>query len=386
MKKTLLACAAAFGLVAGFSCPDLLAQEGPIQPGSSTVARPRKKADSPTQPVETRPVEVQAPVEQPKIPSRLNKKKDDTDPADVTFKAESEVVTVDVSVLDNRGMPIPNIPKGNFRILEDNVPQTVTQFSMTEAPMTVALIVEFSNRYQSYWSYGWYETLQAAYGFTQTLRPDDYMAVIAYDLRTEILADFTNDRNKIGEALQRLRIPGFSESNMFDAMTDTADRMSKIEGRRAIVIITSGIDTFSKITYDKTRKLLQESGVPVYSVGILQLVRTMAESRGASMIDFLQGDNMLRTFAKETGGQAFFPRFMGEMPGTFAQINQALRNQYSMGYSPTNQARDGKFRKIAVQLVNPATNEPLRVTDQKGKPIKYTIVAKAGYKAPLPIQ
>ena len=173
---------------------------------------------------------------------------------------------------------------------------------------------------------------------------------------------------------------------MFDAMTDTADRMSKIEGRRAIVIITSGIDTFSKLTYDKTRKLLQESGVPVYSVGILQLVRTMAESRGASMIDFLQGDNMLRTFAKETGGQAFFPRFMGEMPGAFAQINNALRNQYSMGYSPTNQARDGKFRKIAVQLVNPATNEPLRVTDQKGKPIKYTIVAKAGYKAPLPIQ
>jgi Ca-activated chloride channel family protein len=386
MKKTLLACAAAFGLVAGLSGPDLLAQEGPIQPGSSTVARPRKKADSPTQPAETRPVEVQAPVEQPKIPSRLNKKKEDTVPADVTFKAESEVVTVDVSVLDNQGNPIPNIPKGNFRILEDNVPQTLTQFSMTEAPMTVALIVEFSNRYQSYWSYGWYETLQAAYGFTQTLRPDDYMAVIAYDLRTEILADFTNDRNKIGEALQRLRIPGFSESNMFDAMTDTADRMSKIEGRRAIVIITSGIDTFSKLTYDKTRKLLQESGVPVYSVGILQLVRTMAESRGASMIDFLQGDNMLRTFAKETGGQAFFPRFMGEMPGAFAQINNALRNQYSMGYSPTNQARDGKFRKIAVQLVNPATNEPLRVTDQKGKPIKYTIVAKAGYKAPLPIQ
>lgn len=386
ITKTLLACAAAFGLVAGFSGPDLLAQDGPIQPGSSTVARPRKKADSSAPPVETRPVEVQAPVEQPKIPSRLNKKKEDAEPADVTFKAESEVVTVDVSVLDNQGNPIPNIPKGNFRILEDNVPQTVTQFSMTEAPMTVALVVEFSNRYQSYWSYGWYETLQAAYGFTQTLRPDDYMAVIAYDLRSEILADFTNDRNKIGEALQRLRIPGFSESNMFDALTDTADRMSKIEGRRAIVIITSGIDTFSKLTYDKTRKQLQESGVPVYSVGILQLVRTMAEARGASMIDFLQGDNMLRTFAKETGGQAFFPRFMAEMPGAFAQINNALRNQYSMGYSPTNQARDGKFRKITIQLVNPATNEPLRVTDQKGKPIKYSIIAKAGYKAPLPIQ
>jgi hypothetical protein len=83
---------------------------------------------------------------------------------------------------------------------------------------------------------------------------------------------------------------------------------------------------------------------------------------------------------------SFFPRFMAEMPGAFAQINNALRNQYSLGYSPTNQARDGKFRKLTVQLVNPETNEPLRVTDQKGKPIKYTIIAKAGYKAPLPIQ
>jgi Ca-activated chloride channel homolog len=386
MNKTLLACVAAFGLVAGFAGPDLLAQEGPIQPGSSTVARPRKRADSPTQPNETKPVEVQAPRELPKIPSKLNKKKDDEAASDVTFKAEAEVVNVDVSVLDNRGFPIPNIPKGNFRILEDNVPQTLTQYSMSEAPMTVALIVEFSNRYQSYWSQGWYETLQAAYGFTQTLRPDDYMAVIAYDLRTEILADFTNDHNKLGEALHRLRIPGFSESNMFDALTDTADRMSKIEGRRAIVIITSGIDTFSKLTYDKTRKLLQESGVPVYSIGILQLARAMQEARGGNMIDFLQGDNELRTFAKETGGQAFFPRFMAEMPGAFAQINNALRNQYSLGYSPTNQARDGKFRKLTVQLINPATNEPLRVTDPKGKPIKYTIVAKAGYKAPVPIQ
>ena len=160
-------------------------------------------------------------------------------------------------------------------------------------------------------------TLNASYGFTQTLRPDDYIAIIAYDLRTEILADFTNDKSKIAEAMSRLRIPGFSESNMFDALADTADRMSKIEGRKAIVLVTSGIDTFSKLTYDKARKSLQESGVPVYTIGILQLTRELAEARGANTIDFLQGDNELRTFAKETGGQAFFPRFMAEMPNAF---------------------------------------------------------------------
>jgi Ca-activated chloride channel family protein len=237
---------------------------------------------------------------------------------------------------------------------------------------------------------GWRDTLNASYGFVQTLRPDDYLAVIAYDLRTDILSDFTNDHGKIGEALGRLRIPGFSESNMFDAITETADRMQKIEGRKAILLITSGIDTFSKLTYDKTRKSLQESAVPVYSIGILQFARTMAESRGtlsgAQDVTFLQGDNELKTFAKETGGQAFFPRFPGEMGSVFQQINQSLRNQYSLGYSPTNQAKDGKFRKITVQLVDPRTNEPLKVTDEKSKPIKYTIIAKAGYTAPRAVE
>jgi Ca-activated chloride channel family protein len=266
----------------------------------------------------------------------------------------------------------------------------VTQYSTGEAPLTVALVVEFSNRFQSFWSEGWYETLVAVQSFTQTLRHDDYVAIIAYDLRPEILCDFTDDPNKIGEALRRLQIPGFSESNMFDALTDTADRMSKIEGRKAIVLITSGIDTFSHITYDKTRKLLQESGVPVYSVEILQLARAMMEAQGmlggARDIGFLQGDNELRTFAKETGGQAFFPRFLQEMPSDFLAINQSLRRQYTLGYSPTNRARDGSYRKLTVQLINPQTNEALRVVDDKGKPIRYSIIAKAGYTAPRAVE
>lgn len=373
--KTLAAACAALGLVIGAWAQD----SGPGPQGSETVARPRKKPD-PSAPNSAKDGDL------PQIPSKLSPKATkDEGPPDVSFKVDTSVVTVDVSVLDNKGNPISGIRKENFRILEDNVPQTTTQFATSQAPMTVAMVIEFSNRYQSYWSQGWYETLSATYGFTQTLRPDDYLAIIAYDLRTEILADFTNDRSKIQEAMQRLRIPGFSESNMFDALADTADRMSKIEGRKAILLITSGIDTFSKLTYDKTRKKLQEAGVPVYSMGILQLTRQMAEAQGANLIDFLQGDNELRTFAKETGGQAFFPRFMAEMPSAFMQINNALRNQYSLGYSPTNQAKDGKFRKIGVQLVDPATGEQLKIVIN-GKPIKYSVFAKAGYTAPRSVE
>ncbi len=117
----------------------------------------------------------------------------------------------------------------------------------------------------------------ASYGFVQTLKPDDYVAIIAYDLRSEILCDFTTDRGKIQEAMQRLRIPGFSEANLFDALADTEQRMSNIEGRKAILLIASGRDTFSKLTYDKARKAMQEAGVPIYAVSMLQAMRIMAE-------------------------------------------------------------------------------------------------------------
>jgi len=297
---------------------------------------------------------------------------------------------VDVAVLDNKGHFIPNIPRGNFRILEDNVPQTVTNFGLGEAPMTVCMVIEFSNRYQSYYTESWYQTLTAAYGFIETLKKDDFVAIVAYDIRPETLSDFTTDRMKTQEAMQRLRIAAFSESNLFDALTDTADRMSEIEGRKAIVLISSGIDTFSKLTFDKTRKIIQTAGVPIYALGLMQALREYYDARGAmgpiARLDFLQADNQLRTFAKESGGQAFFPRFYGEFPSIFRAIQDALRNQYSLAYSPSNQAKDGKFRRIKVELVNPATGEPLRIVDEKGKPMKYTVVAKAGYNAPRAVE
>jgi VWFA-related protein len=209
-------------------------------------------------------------------------------------------------------------------------------------------------------------------------------------MRPEILSDFSTDRMKAKEAMSRLNIPAFSESNMFDALTDTADRMSGIEGRKAIVLMASGVDTFSKITYDECRKQLQQHGVPVYAVGLMQYWREYMDSHNAmgsiDRMTFLQADNELRTFAKETGGQAFFPKFEGEMPTVFQGIHQAMRNQYVLSYQPSNTKHDGTFRKIKVELVNPATNEPLPVKDEKGKPIKYTIVAKGGYKAPRSVE
>ena len=354
----------------------LYAQDRPSSQDSDSVAKPKPKPDDAPAP------------EEKSIPSEY-KKKDIPSENEPTFRLNANTVNVDVAVLDNNGHFIPKIPQGNFRILEDGVPQQISNFGQSEAPMTICMLIEFSGRFQQFYSWGWQETLEASYGFLQTLKPDDNVAVVAYDMHPTILSDFSPDKRKAEEAMSRLRIPGFSESNLFDATTDMADRMSGIDGRKAILLIASGLDTFSKITFDTARKKLQEAGVPLYTISILQAARIMAESRGMGPIaemDFLQADNEMRTFAKETGGQSFFPRFIAEYPSIFRQIEESLKNQYSLAYHPTNIAKDGKFRRIKVELVNPETNEPLRITNQKGKPIKYQIVAKAGYKAPREVE
>lgn len=366
-----------FGALAlSFMTLRVFAQESPQPQNGETVAKPKKPAtDTP------------APTDQPSIPSEF-KKSPIPNADNPTFRSTATTVSVDVSVLDDHNHFIPTLGKEDFKVLEDGVPQEIVQFGKGEAPMTICVVIEFSGRFQRYWSMGWRETLMASYGFLETLKPDDAVAVAEYDLRTTILSDFSTDKRRAEQAMGQLRIPGFSESNVFDALTDMADRMSGIEGRKAILLIGTGLDTFSKITFDKARKDLQESGVPIYTISTLQVARMMADSRGGggAEMDFLQADNEMRTFSKETGGLSFFPRFPGEYPDIFRQIEASLREQYALTYHPTNVAKDGKFRRIKVELINPENSQPLRIENEKHKPIKYQVIAKAGYKAPREVE
>ena len=314
--------------------------QGPITGGSESVARPRRQpadpatnpsptdSDAAAAPAPAPPPAVNGEPDLPKIPSQYGKNKNLPAPV-ATFSTDANSVTVDVAVEDAKGHFIPKLDKSYFRISEDSVPQQIATFSTGEAPMTVAMVVEFSNRFQSFNSKTWFQTIQAAYGFAGMLKPEDYLAIVAYDLRPEMLTDFTTDRGQIGEALGRLRYPGFSESNLYDALTDTISRMQGIEGRKAILLLSSGIDTFSGQTFDKARRTIQEGGVPIYAVGLMQSIRDVATAsgamRGTQELDFLQGDSQMRTFATESGGMAFFPHFVTEFPEIFRNMSTALR-------------------------------------------------------------
>jgi VWFA-related protein len=328
---------------------------GPNPEVGPTVLAPKK-----TQP---------APPETEKKPERIN-------PNEIfTLSTATNLVNVDVMVLDKEGNPLPNLNRKNFKLYDDGVPQTVSNFGTSEAPMTTCMLIEFSNKY---WAF-LYLALRYAYSYLQFIQPKDWTAVVSFDLKPDILTDFTQDRSQVRGALDMLRIPGFSETNLYDALAFTLDRMKDIKGRKAILVICTGFDTFSKLTYDQILKIVRSSDTMIYPVSILEFL-TVRSPRGEG-IGALQARNALETFAKYSGGQAYFPRFEGELPADFQQINGQLRTQYGLGFVPTNPTRDGKFHKLKVDLVDDQGN-PLRIVNQKGKVVKYRIVAREGYYAP----
>ena len=290
-----------------------------------------------------------------------------------TISTSTNLVNVDVMVTDRDGNPIPSLGQTNFKLFDDGVPQNISNFGTAEAPMTLCLLIEFSNKW---WPF-LYLALQDSYQFLSFMQPKDWVAAIDFDMQPHILQDFTQDRYEVKGALDTLRIPGFSETNFYDALAFTIDRMKEVKGRKAIVAIVTGIDTFSKLNYDQILKITRASDTAVYPVSLLEFITV----RRGDSIDSLQAKNALTTIAKYTGGQAYFPRFEAELPSDYQQIAGQLRTQYSIGFIPSNPSRDGKFHKLKIELVDQEGNS-LRITNQKGKEVKYRVVARDGYYAP----
>lgn len=349
-------------------------QEVPAEAGGPTdnigpYAIPKKKAE-----------------EAPPPPPPVTPKKIDDLP-DYSLKVNVPLVNVDVLVTTKAGQFIPGLKQGNFRVLEDGVPQEVKHFNVSQAPITAVLLVEFASTNYVFMM----QALQASYAFANTLKKDDWVAVTYYDMQPHILVDFTQDKKAVYGALNQLRIPGFSETNLFDALYDTLDRLDRVEGKKYVILVTTGVDTFSKLTLDKIMKKIKDTkDVTIFPISVGFIVREYCETHPCGYthgmgipvghMDYLQGDNEMRTFAAMTGGRAYFPRFEGELPELFGDISNDIRNQYTISYAPTNSKLDGTYRKLKVEVVGP-DGAPLKVKDQKGKDVKIDVVARDGYTA-----
>jgi len=354
-------------------------QDVPAEAGGPTdnvgpYAIPKKKAEEPPPPP------------RPPAPKKIE------DIPDYSLKVNVPLVNVDVLVTTkDGGQFIPGLKKDNFRVAEDGVQQQIKNFGVSQAPITAVLLVEFAST--NYWFMR--EALEASYGFANSLKKEDWVAVAYYDMQPHILVDFTQDKKAVYGALNQLRIPGFAETNLFDALYDTLDRLDRVEGKKYIILVTTGIDTFSKLTLDKIMKKIKDTkDVTIFPISVGWIFREYCETHpgnyycrnGHGMgipvghMDYLQGDNEMRTFAAMTGGRAYFPRFQAEYPELFGDIANDIRNQYTLSYSPTNTKLDGTYRKLKVEVVS-GDGGPLKVKDQKGKDHKIEVVAREGYTA-----
>jgi VWFA-related protein len=297
-----------------------------------------------------------------------------------SLRVDVPIVNLDVNViLDKNHQFVPGLKAGNFLVVEDGVEQKVETVRMAQTPITAVMLLEFASN-------SWYainDMQNAAVTFFRSLRPEDYVAVMSYDLHTHILSDFTNDKGVIAESLQSMMMPTFSDTDMFDALYETLDRVSRVEGRKYVILIGTGRDTFSKLTLDKMlAKIKATPNVTIFTIGTGALLHQY--STGADL-DYLQAQNQLKTFAQMTGGLSFSPIFQGELADDFGQINNSIRNQYVLTYRPTNTKNDGSYRRVKVSLID-NEGHPLQMQDEKGKALKYSVIARDGYNAKLPVE
>jgi len=350
-------------------------QEAPPQAGgpkgdSGPYAMPKKGEEPPPPPPPERPKKIEG------MP-------------DYSIHVDVPLVTVPVMVSTKDGQFIPNLKKENFRIFEDGAEQKINDFKIEEAPITAVLLVEFGST-----SYPLeVQALQASYVFASTLKKDDWVAVISYAMKPDILVDFTQDKNAVQQALNWLRMPMGSETWEYESLYDTLDRLDRIEGHKYLIFVSSGINTGLRLTLDQIlKKVKTTKDVTIFPISIGWLLREYCETHGCtgishgmasygmSRMDYLQGDNEMQTFARLTGGRFYQPRFEGDLVDTFKDIAGDIRHQYTISYRPTNPKLDGSYRKLKVDVV--ADNGgPLKIRDQKGKDVKYQVIAREGYTA-----
>lgn len=360
-----------------------------------------------------------------KRPTDTGEKKEEPPPPDLVGRPQdaervtvsTQIVNVDTVVYHKKsGQIVTGLKKENFTIYADGQPQVITNFSTPEAPITVAMVVEYSKWSEEFGYYGssgqdpgTYEVIRPTAMFlSQFIKPpNDYVSVVAFDIRPTPLTDFTNDPTRISQVINLLlrNVPAFRETNLFDALkfvlvggrgdsvvldnsksekSDYAGLVSVQGRRRAVILIASGIDTFSKINYGDTRKILQNAGIPVYIIGTAnlffkkyegQLEATDSLSGSPGRMTFYQAQNTLKTFAGETGGSYYPVTFPGELPSVLGSINSLLRSQYSLAFNPGD-VRDGKQHKIKVSVDVNGDG----VNDDK----EYVIQARQFYNAPKP--
>lgn len=282
-------------------------------------------------------------------------------PADQVFRAEVEMVSLNVTVTDQQNHYLTDLTQQDFTILEDGAKQDVTYFNRTTLPIALSLLMDTSASMESRMSIA----QEAAVGFAKKLRAQDLAQVVDFDTRVEVLQDFTSDIASLEKAIRTTQAGG--STSLYNALYISLKELAKIKPkteddvrRRAVVVLSDGEDTSSLVTFEEVLDLAKRSGTTIYTIGL------QAPTNGLSK-GFKEAEFVLRQLAQETGGRPFFPQRAEDLAGIYGVIADELASQYTLGYASTNGKRDGSWRRVNVQVNRPGT----------------TARTKRGYYAPV---
>ncbi len=266
------------------------------------------------------------------------------------LRVDTTLVLINVTVTDPMNRFVTGLEKEHFRLFEDKVEQKVTHFASEDAPLSIGLVFDCSGSMGQKLA----KSRQAAAAFFKTANPEDEFFLVQFNDRPELVVPFTANTEEIQNRLAFTQSRG--RTALLDAIYLAMNHMKKARNpRKALLVISDGGDNSSRYTETEIKNIVREADVQIYAIGIFEPVG----NRGRTAEE-LAGPGLLSEIAEQTGGRHFPVENINELPDVAAKIGIELRNQYMLGYTPTNQEKDGKYRRVVVRLVQPKGLPPLR--------------------------
>jgi Ca-activated chloride channel family protein len=302
---------------------------------------------------------------------------------EIHFDPATRMVTMKLLVQDPNGYFIPNLRRDNFAVYENGVRQNNATVEVEHAPVSLALLLEWGGRYPSLNKTLASEVSMAARQLMEVTGREDKIAIWKYADRPEPLTDFTQDHDKLNDLLFELQPQGVSETNLNDALVTVFGRMQAVRGRKAIILISSGIDTFSKATHEDVLKAARVANTPVYAISLGEILRTNVELTGtvtpSARFDWNRAARELQEIARASGGRFYSPAITVELSPIYDDVMENLKVRYVITYKSSTTGDLNAPRTVRVELINPKTGGPLQVVDASGRTIHAHVVVEDSY-------
>jgi Ca-activated chloride channel homolog len=301
---------------------------------------------------------------------------------EVTFNPATGAVSLRLSVQDVNGFFIPNLRRNNFAVFEDGHPQPNLTVEVEHSPITLAVLMEMGGRTQQLNKTLASDARYIARPVLDVLGRNDRLAVFTYDDRLHPIVDFDAPHDKWDGAFGSISQPQFSEANVYDATIEALDRLAGVSGRKALLIISTGMDTFSRANFEDLLKKAEAANTPVYVIGLGDTVRRSAIDRTSgplARVDWETCERQLEQLARVSGGRAYVDASPLSVPSIYDDIMENLRVRYVITYLSSQPAAIGKARTVQVKLVDPKTDAPLQIADASGRRVTARVIAQATY-------